>query len=211
MGGSIQKPKITIIIPCRMGETAETTLNSLKNQSYSDFKVVVIPDQHKGANWARNEGFKQCDTEFVLFSDNDIEWKPYALEVLVDTLKRFPRAAYAYGRYQIGDLIFGHKLFDQIELLKENYISTMSLIRSDDFRLCGGFDENIGGFQDWDLWLNLLINHNKRGAYCNELIFTTKPRDGISANRDDFKWGKYISDKYNLKIQKYETYLFRAA
>ena len=188
-----------------MTEDASTTLQSLQNQTYSDFKTIVVPDQGKGANWARNEGFKSCDTEYVLFSDNDINWKPNALEVMVETLKYFKRASYTYGRFKVDETIWGHQMFDPLKLLTENYISTMSLLRSDDFRLCGGFDESLKGFQDWDLWLNLLINHKKRGIYCNELIFTTEPRKGISAERDNLECGRVINDKYNLKLPRFNT------
>jgi len=195
---------ITIIIPRRMEEDAEITLTSLQNQSYKDFNVVVVPDQGKGANWARNEGFKQCDTELVLFSDNDISWTENALETMVACLKRFPRASYTYGRFKVDGTIWGHQMFNPLKLLTENYVSTMSLLRADDFRLCG-FDESLKGFQDWDLFLNLLINHGKRGAYCNELIFTTEARNGISAGRDNLECGRIINDKYQLKLPRFNT------
>ena len=185
-----------------MTETPEITVDSLAKQTFKDFKIVVIYDQGKGANWARNKGFEQCDTEFVLFSDNDINWSENALEVLYETLQRFRFASYAYGRFKVGDIIWGHQMFDPIKLLTANYISTMSLLRSDDF--CG-FDESIKGFQDWDLWLNLLLNHKKRGAYCNELIFTTESRQGISAQRDNLECGRIINDKYNLKLPRFNT------
>src|SRR3990167_9137988 len=197
--------QVTIVIPHRMTERAETTLQSLQNQTYSDFQTIVVPDQGKGANWARNEGFKSCDTEYVLFADNDINWKPNALEVMVETLKYFKRASYTYGRFKVDEVIWGHQMFDPLKLLTENYISTMSLLRADDFRLCDGFDESLIGFQDWDLWLNLLINHKKRGVYCNELIFTTEPRVGISAQRDNLECGRVINDKYNLKLPRFNT------
>src|SRR3990167_10322127 len=118
--------QVTIVIPHRMTERAETTLQSLQNQTYSDCKTIVVPDQGKGANWARNEGFKQCDTEFVLFSDNDISWKENALEVLYQTLQRFRFCSYSYGRFKVGDTIWGHQMFDPAKLLCGNYISTMS-------------------------------------------------------------------------------------
>lgn len=198
-------PQITIVIPNRMDETPDTTVNSLALQTFQDFKTVIVYDQGKGAPWARNEGFKQCDTEFVLFSDNDISWKPNALEVLVQTLHRFRLASYAYGRFKVDDVIWGHQMFDPVRLLTANYISTMSLIRSDDFRLCGGFDESLKGFQDWDLWLNLLIKFKKRGAYCNELLFTTEARKGISYHRDNLETGRIINDKYNLRLPRFNT------
>ena len=197
--------KITIIIPHRMDEDSHITCDSLKLQTYQDFKIVIVPDQGKGANWARNEGFKQCDTEFVLFSDNDINWKENALEVMMETLRHFQRASYVYGRFKVDENIWGHQMFNPIMLLTANYISTMSLLRSEDFRLCGGFDEEIKGFQDWDLWLNLLINHGKRGVYCNELIFTTEARKGISHYRDNLECGRTINDKYNLKLPRFNT------
>ena len=130
---------------------------------------------------------------------------PNALEVMLQTLRYFTRASYAYGRFKIGDKIWGHQMFDPVRLLTANYISTMSLLRADDFRLCGGFDENLTGFQDWDLWLNLLINHKKRGTYCNELTFTTEPRDGISAQRDNLEIARIINDKYNLDLPRFKT------
>src|SRR3990167_2366465 len=197
-------PQITIVIPTRMSEDATITTDSLRFQTYQDFKIVIVPDQDKGANWARNEGFKQCDTEFVIFSDNDISWKENALEVMIETLRHFPRASYTYGRFKIGKNIWGHQMFDPVLLCRANYISTMSLIRSEDFRLCGGFDENLKGYQDWDLWLNLLINHKKRGTYCNELIFTTEHREGISTNRT-MEAARIINDKYKLNIPRFNT------
>ena len=178
-------PRITIVIPVRgndeKNEGYDIAGASLAAQTYQDFKLVVVPDQGKGAPWARNEGFKQCDTEFVLFSDNDISWKSHALDTMLAVLSRTPRAAYCYGRYQIGELIVGHHFFDPARLLCGNYISTMSLLRSADFH---GFDESLKKFQDWDLWLTLLLKHQKRGVYCNDLIFTTEVKPGITWKGD---------------------------
>ena len=165
---------------------------------------MIVPDENRGANYARNRGFKQCDTEFVLFADDDIFFKPNALEVMLETLRHFPRASYAYGRFKLGNNIWSHQMFDPVLLCCANYISTMSLIRSEDFRLSGGFDESLKGYQDWDLFLNLLINHKKRGAYCNDLIFTTEPREGISTNRT-MECARIINDKYKLGLARFNT------
>ena len=201
-------PKTTVIIPHRMTEDASRTLLSLQNQTYSDFKTIVVPDQHKGANWARNEGFRQMNeggsqSEFLLFSDDDIDWKSNALEVLVQTLNRFRLASYAYGRFKVGEKIWGHQMFDPALLRCSNYISTMSLIRTKDFP---GFDEKLKGYQDWDLWLTLLAQ-GKRGAYCNELIFTTEHREGISHSRDtsNLEALRAINDKHHLNLSRFNT------
>lgn len=171
-----QSIRITVVIPCRETETSEITLDFLSRQIYRGFKTVVIKDKGKGANWARNEGFKQADTEFVLFSDNDIEWKPNALEKMITILDKFSKPAYAYGRYDLGGRIWSHQPWWPDLLRDHNYISTMSLWRTKEFP---GFDESLLRLQDWDVYLTAL-EQGKRGIYCEELIFSTKIRPGIT-------------------------------
>lgn len=182
MGRNI--PKVTIVIPHRMTENPDVTINSLAKGTFQDYKIVVVPDQGKGAQWARNEGFKQVDTEFVLFSDNDIEWKTHALETLVSVLERTPKASYSYGRYKLGDVIWGHEAWDSARLKFGNYVTTMSLVRTKDLPN-PPFDEKINRLQDWDLWLTML-EQGKRGVYVEDLIFTTPLKDGISHNGMDY-------------------------
>lgn len=177
-------PKVTCVIPHRMGEDASVTLESLSKQSFQDFTTIVVPDQHKGAQWARNEGFKQVKSEFVLFSDNDIEWKSGALETLLKVLEKTPKASYSYGRYKLGKDLWSHEAWDPILLKHHNYISTMSLIRTADLPE-KPWDESIHRLQDWDLWLTLL-EQGKRGVYCEDLIFETPLKDGISHNGMDY-------------------------
>lgn len=167
---------ITVVVPTRSSNPdVDTTIWSLLKQSYKDFKIVIVPDQGKGANWARNEGFKSVDTEFVLFSDDDINWHPEALQWLVWAIRDHD-ASYAYGSWadQRGELSFEE--FDAEELKKRNYISTMSLIRTKDFP---GFDEKIKRLQDWDVWLTML-EQGKVGVQCGERIFTTTTGSGIT-------------------------------
>lgn len=161
-----------------MSEDANLTLLYLSNQTFKDFEIIVVPDQGKGACWARNEGFKQVKSEFVLFSDNDIKWKSHALETLLRVLKMSPRSSYSYGRYKLGEDVWCHEPFDPVALKRANYISTMSLIRTKDLPE-RPWDENIKRLQDWDLWLTLL-DQGKRGIYCEDLIFETDLKPGIS-------------------------------
>ncbi len=170
-------PIITVVIPIRETDTAEVTLLSLASQTFQDFETIVVPDEGKGAN----RGFEDIKSEFVLFSDNDINWKTQALETLYNVLQATPRASYAYGRYKLGSDVWSHQPWDPLALKRMNYISTMSLIRTADLRLLGDspWDESIKRLQDWDLWLSLL-DKGKRGVYVDDLIFETPLKEGIS-------------------------------
>jgi hypothetical protein len=172
--------QITVIIPHRSGESTRDTVESLRVQTFQDFITCEVCDtENLGANHTRNEGFRLSPkSEFTLFSDDDIIWKPDALQTLLDTLQSSPCAAYSYGSYDLeGHPLVGKAIdFDAQALIRGNYISTMSLIRTKYFT---GFDEAIERLQDWDLWLSFLVR-GLVGVYCGKTIFTTKVRNGIS-------------------------------
>ena len=178
------------MIPNRKSQTPETTLKSLPD----DVEVIVVDDiDCKGANWARNEGYKRVETEYVLFSDNDINWHPGAFKSLLQTLEEHPECSYSYGAYRMGDDLYCWEPFDPEQLKDHNYISTMSLIRAKDFP---GFDENIKRFQDWDLWLTML-EQGKIGINCGEEIFDTKIREGITfGGSDPFEMAEIVKKKH---------------
>jgi glycosyltransferase involved in cell wall biosynthesis len=167
---------ITVVIPHRPNESTDLTVNSLLRQTIPT-KIIIVEDEAGNANWARNEGFKSVESEFVLFSDSDIQWEPDALENLHRTLVEAEHASYSYGWYEMEGRVIGQREFDASALKQQNYISTMSLIRSGDFP---GFDLWIKRLQDWDLWLTMLAR-GKVGVYCNRKIFTTfKRSSGIT-------------------------------
>jgi len=163
-----------------MAQTSKVTLKALKSQNFSSYEVIEVPDEGRGANWARNKGASMAKTNLILFSDNDIEWTENGITALYKTLKANPDRAYSYGAYisyhkGFPDVIYGDFDFDAETLEDHNYISTMCLIRKADFEEVGGFDESIERFQDWDLWLTMLKN-SKTGVWCREIIFETKSR-----------------------------------
>jgi hypothetical protein len=181
--------KITVVIPIRKGGNAKITKESLKNQTITGMKIVEVRDlQSKGANWARNKGFEQVTTEYVLFSDDDIQWEPDALESMLDPLEKVAPVSYAYGSYEMDGQIQCDKEFNPAVLKQTNFISTMTLIRAKDFP---GFDEKIKRLQDWDLWLTMLEQGNY-GVYIGKKIFTTEKRDGITDGKDAFPYQKAL-------------------
>ncbi len=169
--------RLTVVIPTtdeptREWERSNPTIRTLEGQTFTDFDTVVIWDRdRKGANWARNEGFKRVATELVLFSDDDVEWRAFALEAMVAALDAHPEASYAYGTYIsiVGGKAYtvSNREFNAEALRRSNFVSTMSILRARDFP---GFDESLKRLQDWDLWLTLL-DAGKVGVHCRRTIF----------------------------------------
>lgn len=194
---------ISIIIPTyRQAKHLVQTLDSIFNQTYQDFEVIIVDDgltdearknlknylvsknkikllkqEHAGAPAARNRGFSESKGEFLFFCDDDVILKNDALEKMVRALKEYPEISYVYGDFYFGWKIFKTFDFDAERLKKTPYISTMSLIRREHFP---GWDESLKKFQDWDLWLTML-EHGHVGIHISEVLFTAKPRNiGIS-------------------------------
>lgn len=174
-------PRLTVVIPTRdeptrEWEEANISVRTLRGQTFRDMGIVTVWDAaRRGACWARNVGFSQVNSELVLFSDDDINWMPDAIETMVRTLDANPGASYVYGAYRANwtdpETIYtiGDREFDATALRRKNYISTMSVIRAKDFP---GFDEDIQRLQDWALWLRMLKD-GRVGAYCGRVVFET--------------------------------------
>jgi glycosyltransferase involved in cell wall biosynthesis len=177
--------QLDIIIPVRKGDSPEVTIKSLARQTFKDFNIIISQDAGANANAARNEGFKLSKAPYVLFSDNDIEWYPDAISILVNKLNICKAASYAYGAYYLDKELKCNKFFN-IALLKQiNYISTMSVIRREHFI---SFDPEIRRLQDWDLWLGMLAKEYY-GVFCGKIIFQTKSKLGcISSSDNTYTW-----------------------
>lgn len=168
---------LQIVIPVREGGNAYTTLRSLGRSRYQDFDIVVVQDQWGNANVARNWG-AAGDSEFLLFSDDDIEWERDAIRKMIFSLQETGQAV-AYGQYEMGSKVYCDSPFSLQKLRRHNFISTMSLIRRSAFL---GWDEDIQRLQDWDLWLRISQFHPDGFVYLPEIILRTAVRDGITKN-----------------------------
>lgn len=194
------KKKLTIVIPNKLGQTPEITINSLYKQTFTDFDIIIVNDVNDNANIARNEGLKLVQTEYVLFSDNDIKWHPTSIEELFNCLEENPQISYSYGSWFIDGRKNSNREWNRNSLLHNNYISTMSMVRT---KHHPSFDPEIKRFQDWDVWLTML-NENRIGKRIDTPIFTTKVReDGITENSigiDEAYY--YIQKKHGIEIPK---------
>ncbi len=112
---------ISVIIPTYNSEkTIKHTIESVLNQIYTDFELLVINDDskdstldiisqfhdprikifsypHAGGNVSRNRGLSHAVGEFVSFLDADDIWTPDKLASQIQALQENPQAAVAYS------------------------------------------------------------------------------------------------------------------
>jgi len=136
---------------------------------YSD-RLNIIEQSNQGASAARNAGAKQARAEFIIFVDADIILQPKMLEIMHKTLVNHSDASYAYSAFKFGRKKFKLWKFSANQLRRMPYIHTTSLIRRKHFP---GFDEKLKRFQDWDLWLTMLVKKH-HGIFIKEILFKVK-------------------------------------
>lgn len=217
------RPLVSVIIPAyNASKTLKKSFKSLFGQTFGDYEVIVVNDgstdntrrilaeysdkitvinqENKGAQAARNKGFEISKGEYVIFWDADTVVKPSMLEEMLKALEKNPDCSYAYSQFKFGFKKMKGQKFKAEKLKENNYIDTTSLLRREDFL---GFDEKLKRFQDWDLWLNLLIRKNKRGVYIPKVLYKKLVKGkGISAWLPSFFYKLFPDDK---RVRKFES------
>jgi len=198
---------ISIIIPLyNQSDKISDCLWSIKNQTYSNYEILVVNDrskdrlskimsifkkefgykiqfchnqEHHGAPYSRNKGFRYSKGEFIFFCDADSVLKENALEIMLDSLRIHNEASYAYPNHKWGHKTMRFFPFDAEKLKKMPYIHTMALIRREHFPQ-SGWDESIKKLQDWDLWLTML-SEGRTGTWIDRVLFSIKPGGTMSS------------------------------
>jgi glycosyltransferase involved in cell wall biosynthesis len=112
---NLKKPKVSVIIPTHnRGEMLRRAIDSVLNQTYKDFELIVISDgctdntdeivasyadprikffsheKSRGTSAARNTGIRASTGQYVAFLDDDDEWTPKKLELQMPIIENSP-------------------------------------------------------------------------------------------------------------------------
>jgi len=177
--------KVSVIVPVYNGEKyIREAIDSILNQSYKDFEVIVIDDgskdntlsiikeydgkirwksqKNKGQASAINEGIKMAKGEYVAYLDADDVCMPERLKIQVRYLDEHPNVGLVYsGCYLINgsggiQRIMNAHLYDDFVLLQKDYIARSTVMhRKKCLDEVGLFDESITGDDDWDMWIRI--------------------------------------------------------
>jgi len=178
-------PFFSIIIPTyNRAHLIANTIQSVLNQSYPHFEIIVVDDgstdntediiasfdspkiryikiKNSERGYARNYGAKQAKGEWLYFLDSDDKLYPNHLEVANNLL------------LSNSELVIFHLAYEEIDkegnIIRKNInLSSTSLIKGNTYGCHGMFlrksffqqfyfneDRTIAGLEDWELWLRI--------------------------------------------------------
>lgn len=156
---------ITVVIPTipPRAHLLDRALKSVQAQTLPALVAVAVDNDHAGAAATRNAALAQVETPWVAFLDDDDEFLPQHLELLMDCAAAacadmvYPWFTVVGGGDPLGR--FGMP-FDPDELRQRNYIPVTVLVRTELVREAGGFvnvhEPPHPTCEDWGLWMRLL-------------------------------------------------------
>lgn len=115
----------SIIIPIyNKAEYVTDTLNSVLNQSYKNYEILIVNDgstdeslnilkkfndpnitiinqENQGVSVARNNGIKNAKGDYIAFMDADDYWYPNHLSSIMESIKKHPKESVFCNNYEI--------------------------------------------------------------------------------------------------------------
>jgi glycosyltransferase involved in cell wall biosynthesis len=234
---------ISIVIPCYNDAVyIEEAVQSAIGQTWVKTEIIVVDDgsnkktkrvlkelepkidllitqENKGLSAARNIGIENAKGTFIVLLDSDDFFEPEfckkALSVISEDNSVKIVSCYARRFNDNGIIdIFKPSGGDISNFLKYNAAIGNSMIRKQDWKMAGKYDESMqGGFEDWEFYIRLL----KTGGYAfvlEETLFNYRQKKTsmrVSANKIKYELQKRIyfqhRDLYKEHFEVFVEYL----
>ncbi len=178
--------QVTVIIPCyNDGPYIQEAVDSILNQTFTDYNIVIIDDgsndatrtilaqldyenvaiyyqDNHGVSHARNFGINLSESEYILTLDADDYFEPTFLEKAIKILNTNEDVA-VVGCYYY--LILNREIQHIVRpkggtiknFLTKNEGLGNALFRKQCWEAVGGHDEQMkAGYEDWEFWIAIL-------------------------------------------------------
>lgn len=234
-----------IITTCNRCELLPRAINSAKNQTYKNIEIIIIDDCssdstneiilnyqkqdsriryikndiQSGANVSRNKGIKASSGRFIAGLDDDDEFMPNRIELLVKNYDE----QYAFITsnniiIQNGSLyITTYKSIVNLEdMLFDNAIDNQGLISKSRLQEVGLYDEELTACQDYDIWIKLILKYGEIKVIeeSTQIIYRNSSKQSISTKSRNKYYGyfnfyrkyKYLMNDYHRKAHLIRIY-----
>jgi glycosyltransferase involved in cell wall biosynthesis len=240
-------PAFSVVIPTHnRARLVERAIRSVQAQSFRDFELVVVDDGSsdgtaqmlgslqveglrvvrnpvgRGASAARNCGVAAATAPFVVFLDDDDEFRPGALAALHARLVAFPQVDFLWGARLIHEKDAKGRTIenrhddwralpcpisgsDFLPLVLVIATSAAFAIRRSLFHALGGFDESLRVSEDRDLFLKLAEGSYPGAAVPETIIDVYESSNSLSRGA-----GLKVTPDTDLRvIEKHRAYVER--
>ena len=226
-----------IITTCNRCELLPRAIDSVINQTYKNIEIIIIDDSSTdktqdviknyqkeyssiiyirndssfGANVSRNKGIKMAKGKFIAGLDDDDEFMPNRIELL---LKNYDDK-YAFitsNNIIINETSFTTSILPFVKLenmLSNNILYNQALVEKHRIIEVGLYDEKLTACQDYDLWMRLIIKYGEVKVIkeTTQIIHVITSLNRISSKSKSKYFGyfnfykkyKYLMDEYARK------------
>ena len=232
------EPLVSVVIPYyNDGLYIEETVNSMLSQTYKNIEIIIVNDgstdefsinkiegikkakdkiihqQNKGLSAARNFGFTNALSEYILTIDSDDMFEPTFLEKALKIIQEDDTisAVSAWSRgFGVKEFLWELKGGTIKDFVYGNQCVACALIRQSIWQKVRGYREELkNGYEDWDFWLRVTNLGYKvhvipeplflyRQKYSSMLIETQKKHTQVYA--EILNLNKDIFEKYSLEL-----------
>lgn len=182
---AITLPLVSVVIPCyNQGAYVEECIQSVLNQKYANYEIIVVNDgstcnstnrllhekqfaktviyhtANNGLSAARNFGISNSSGKYILPLDADDMIGPNYISAAVPALEMDSEIGiiYSNGEYigaRVGPI--EHPEFTLEQMLLNNIIFCSGLYRRDDWKTVAGYKSDmVYGMEDYDFWLSII-------------------------------------------------------
>jgi len=145
----------------------------LATSEYAE-RITLLRQANAGQSAARNLGCCHTSSSLVAFLDQDDQWYPNHLADLAACLAEYPNAGWCYSDFDEidaeGRLVtrgfhiahgLQHPKTSLTDMLGQDLmiLPSATLVEASAFRAVGGFDEQLCGYEDDDLFIRLFRHH----------------------------------------------------
>lgn len=208
-------PLISIIIPnYNNSKTIIETLDSVTNQVYQNFEIIIIDDgstdesvkiiseyinlnsnytiklftqDNQGPSIARNLGSSHALGKYLLFLDSDDKIATTYISKCIALLEEKSNLNIVYSEAAFFEGKSGKWELPEFNInsfLIMNCIPIFAVIRKNVFEDVGKFDTNLTFTEDWELWMRIIKKYN--GVYrIPEILYHYRKKNDQSSLTDN--------------------------
>jgi len=225
-------PLVSIIMPVyNYGSMFEKSIQSVFNSTYKNIELIIVNDgstddyvisklktleshpnikiihqENLGPSSARNNGIKNSTGEFILPLDSDDMVLPEYIQNCVSILKNNKNISPVYcDTNHIGQSqgIQQRPEWSMDRLIQGPFIVNCSMFHREAFDSCGGYDTNLFGWEDYDLWIRMgLKGYSGKRIPKPLFVYFHHEKDGTVstlANQNQQElYNKIINKNFNL-------------